>query len=60
MLHRGWQISFDMKKAGIAPVVVAAVAVPQPDGTIKLGAGAAEIGPEMLQAATRDAQAATR
>ncbi len=30
------------KKAGLAPVVVAPIAVPQPDGSIKLGAGAAE------------------
>jgi len=30
------------KKAGVAPVVVAPIAVPQPDGSIKPGAGAAE------------------
>ncbi len=30
---------------GVAPVVVAPVAVPQPDGSIKAGAGAAEIVP---------------
>jgi rare lipoprotein A len=30
------------KKAGVAPVVVAPIAVPQPDGSVKLGAGAAE------------------
>jgi rare lipoprotein A len=35
------QIGLD-KKAGTAPVVVAPIAVPQPDGSIKLGAGAAE------------------
>jgi len=50
----------DMKKAGVAPVVVAPVAVPQADGTVKLGAGAAEIGPDQLQAATREARAISR
>jgi len=50
----------DMKKAGVAPVVVAPVVVPQSDGTIKLGAGAAEIGPDQLQAATREARAISR
>ena len=50
----------DMKKAGTVPVVVAPVAVPQPDGTIKLGAGAAEIGPEQLRAATGEARSVPR
>lgn len=50
----------DMKRAGVAPVVVAPVAVPQSDGTIKLGAGAAEIGPDQLQAATHETRAASR
>jgi rare lipoprotein A len=44
----------DMKQAGVAPVVVAPVAVPQPDGTMKLGAGAAE----ELTTATETARAA--
>ena len=30
----------DMKKEGVAPVVVAPIAVPQPDGSVKLGDGA--------------------
>ena len=30
------------RKTGVAPVVVAPIAVPQPDGSTKLGAGAAE------------------
>ncbi len=30
------------KKAGVAPVVVAPISVPQPDGSVKPGAGAAE------------------
>jgi rare lipoprotein A len=50
----------DMKGAGVAPVVVAPVAVSQSDGTIKLGAGAAEIDPHQLQAATREARATSR
>jgi rare lipoprotein A len=35
------QIGLD-KKTGMAPVVVAPITVPQPDGSLKLGAGAAE------------------
>lgn len=31
-----------LKKSGVAPVVVAPITVPQRDGTVKLGAGAAE------------------
>ncbi|MBV9735785.1 MAG: septal ring lytic transglycosylase RlpA family protein [Acidisphaera sp.] len=33
------------KREGLAPVVVAPVSVPQPDGSVKLGAGAAELYP---------------
>jgi rare lipoprotein A len=29
-----------MKEDGVVPVVVAPIAVPQPDGTVKAGAGA--------------------
>src|SRR5262249_7522469 len=50
----------DMKKVGVAAVVVAPVAVPQSDGTIKRGAGAAEIDPDQLKAATREARATFR
>ncbi|HJV76058.1 MAG TPA: septal ring lytic transglycosylase RlpA family protein, partial [Noviherbaspirillum sp.] len=32
----------DMKKEGVAPVVVKPIEVPQPNGDIKLGAGAAD------------------
>jgi rare lipoprotein A len=49
-----------MAKAGVTPVVVAPVAVPQPDGEVKLGAGAAEVSPPELDSATRVAGAATR
>jgi rare lipoprotein A len=47
----------DMKKVGVTPVVVAPIAVPQPDGAIKLGAGAAEVSPQEVTAAV--AQSAT-
>jgi rare lipoprotein A len=42
----------DIKKQGVAPVIVAPVAVPLPDGSVKLGAGAAGASPEELQKAT--------
>ena len=48
----------DMKKAGVTQVVVAPIAVSQPDGTVKLGAGAAESSPQEVTAATKNAQAA--
>lgn len=41
----------EMKQVGVTPVVVAPIAVPQPDGMLKLGAGAAEGTPEEVQAA---------
>jgi hypothetical protein len=44
----------------MAPYVVAPVAMPQSDGTIKLGAGVAEIDPDQLQAARREARATFR
>jgi peptidoglycan lytic transglycosylase len=50
----------EMKKAGVTPVVVAPVAVPQRDGAVKLGAGAVEAKPEEIQTATRLAAAAAR
>jgi rare lipoprotein A len=51
----------DIRKQGIAPVIVAPVAVPLPDGRVKLGAGAAEASPEEVQKATEEtAQATTR
>ena len=49
-----------MKKAGAVPVVIAPIAVPQPDGAVRLGAGAAEVGPQEVAAATRVAEAAPR
>jgi rare lipoprotein A len=47
----------DMKKVGVSPVVVAPIAVPQPNGDVKLGAGAAEVSPEERTAATQTTQA---
>jgi rare lipoprotein A len=44
----------DIRKQGVAPVIVAPVAVPQPSGEVKLGAGAAEASPEELQKATEE------
>jgi rare lipoprotein A len=35
-----------MRKAGVAPVIVAPIVVPQPDGAAKLGAGAPEVTPD--------------
>jgi hypothetical protein len=42
------------------PVVVAPIAVPQPDGAVKLGAGAAEASPHEVQAAVQAAAASTK
>jgi rare lipoprotein A len=49
----------DMKKRGVAPVVVAPIAVPLPNGEVKLGAGVAEASPkEVREAAAQAARAA--
>jgi rare lipoprotein A len=50
----------DLKKVGVAPVVVAPIAVPQPNGDVKLGAGAADASPHEIEQATQQAAAATR
>jgi len=47
-----------MKKVGVTPVVVAPVAVPQVNGAVKLGAGAAGVSDQDVQAAVESAQAA--
>jgi len=44
-------------KQGVVPVVVKPIAVPLPDGKVKLGAGAAEATPQQIDAATRTTQA---
>ena len=49
-----------MKTAGAVPVVIAPIAVPQPDGAVVLGLGAVEVGPREVAAATRAAEAAPR
>jgi rare lipoprotein A len=42
----------DIRKQGVTPVMVKPIAVPQPDGTVKLGAGAAEASPREVEQAT--------
>lgn len=49
-----------MEKAGVVPVVVAPVAVPQRNGEVKLGAGAAEVSAGEVRQATEAAKAAAR
>jgi rare lipoprotein A len=44
-------------KKGVVPVVVAPIAVPQPDGAVKLGAGAAEASPGEVEAAVQQTAA---
>jgi len=50
----------DIRKQGVTNAVVAPIAVPQPDGAVKLGAGAApsETSPEEVDKATRETVAA--
>jgi rare lipoprotein A len=40
------------RKRGVAPVMVKPITVPQPDGAVKLGAGAAEASPQEVEQAT--------
>ncbi|MGA3400213.1 MAG: septal ring lytic transglycosylase RlpA family protein [Acetobacteraceae bacterium] len=47
----------DIKRQGIAPVVVKPIAVPQPNGEVKLGAGAAEASPQEVRQATETTKA---
>ena len=49
-----------MRTSGVVPVVVAPIAVPQRDGAVKLGAGAADASQHELTAATEVAEAAAR
>jgi len=49
----------DMKKAGVVPVVVKPIAVPLPDGQVKLGAGAATASPQEIARATAATRALT-
>ena len=49
----------DMKKKGVVPVEVKPIAVPQPNGEIKLGAGAAELPPHKVEQAAKTTEALT-
>lgn len=49
----------DIKKAGVAPVVVKPIAEPTPSGEIKLGAGAADAPPNEIKAAVETTKALT-
>jgi rare lipoprotein A len=50
----------DMKAKGVAPVEVKPITIPEPDGGVKLGAGAAESSPqEIKDAATTTKELAT-
>lgn len=46
-----------IREAGVAPVVVSPVAVPQKNGEVKLGAGAADASPQEVEQATVEAEA---
>jgi rare lipoprotein A len=48
-----------MTHEGVAPVVVAPVAVPQPDGQVKPGAGAVEVPPPAAAQALKEARDST-
>jgi rare lipoprotein A len=50
----------DIGKRGVVPVIIAPIAVPQRDGAVKLGAGAADASPEEIEQATRESAAAAR
>jgi rare lipoprotein A len=50
----------DLKHQGIAPVVVKPITLPQKDGEVKLGAGAAEASPKEIRNAVAETKAMTR
>jgi rare lipoprotein A len=50
----------EISKAGVAPVIVAPIAVPQPDGAVKLGAGAAESSPDEVAKAAEETVASMK
>jgi len=50
----------DIRKDGVAQVIVAPISVPQPQGGVKLGAGAADASPQELEKATQDTASITR
>ena len=49
----------DLKKRGVAPVEVSPITVPQKDGGVKLGAGAAQASPQEVQRAVETTKALT-
>lgn len=50
----------DIRKDGVAPVIVAPIVVPQPHGGVKLGAGAADASPQEIAKATQDTASIAR
>ena len=42
-----------MSKNGVVPVEVKPIAVPQPNGEVKLGAGAADLSPQQIREVSR-------
>ena len=50
----------DLRQKGVGSVVVAPIAVPQPNGAVKLGAGAADANPVEVEKATEETRAAAR
>ena len=46
----------DLRKHGVVPVEVKPIAVPQPNGEVKLGAGAADLTTQQIRVATRTAE----
>ena len=43
----------EMSKNGVVPVEVKPIAVPQPNGEVKLGAGAADLSPQQIREVSR-------
>ncbi len=52
-LSRSVASRLDIRKDGVAPVQVKPITVPQPDGSVKLGTGAAAMPEDQLQQAVR-------
>ena len=50
----------DIRKDGVAQVIVAPIVVPQPHGGMKLGAGAADASPQEIAKATQDTASIAR
>jgi rare lipoprotein A len=50
----------DIRKDGVAPVIVAPIVVPQPHGGVKLGAGAADASLQEIEKATQETASIAR